>query len=140
MELVPNEDKMKKFATLDELEKTNDTTYKDVDMTKEWGTWIRLGSLDAGTLLDYMRSDDKQRKGLRLLALSMVTSDGTRVVDPTNLEQVEKAILILSKKDLQHVGKVVSVALTLNHLNVDKKDVKNDSGKTDSIEPTTVSP
>lgn len=134
MELVP-----KKYATLEELEQSIDTSFVDVDMTKEWGCWIRLGSLDAGTLLDYMRHEDKQQKGIRLVVLSMVNQDGSRLVDPTNPEQIQRGILIFKGKDLEHVGKVVTEALKLNHLQVDKKDVKNASGETVSTEPTTVS-
>ena len=128
----------KRFLSLGDLKSKSDTKYIDVPV-EEWEGIIKLGSLDAGNLLDYMKSESLT-KGIRLVALCLCNQDGSRVVDPKNEDQIAEAMAVILSKDIVGVGKLTDAAMKLNNLALEKKEAKKSSGETESKDSNTGSP
>jgi hypothetical protein len=120
----------KPLLSIDEMFAKDDTQYEVVDVP-EWGGSIRIGSLRAGDMLDWVDATEgkaKRTAGLRLIIKSLVDTSGKRIGAPDMLER-------LKQRDHAVVSRIVEQILKLNKMNVVKKaqeDAKNDSGEADT--------
>ena len=100
----------KKYLSIDDIIGAEDTEFAEVEA---WGGVIRLGSLDAGTMLDFVASNEnkaaQRNAGLRLLVNSLVDSNGKRIGTTQHIEA-------LRKKHAGKINKVVEQILILNGL------------------------
>lgn len=98
-----------------------------------WGGAVRLGSLTAFELLQWMENKETHA-GLRLYAMCHVDADGNRLgmtVDDKGVCTIKPGYMdALKKKDAKSTGKVVAAAFKLNGLSKDQiASIKNDSGE-----------
>lgn len=116
-----------KIATIDEILAAETTKYEVVDA---FGLKIRLGSLSAGDMLDFIESNEgaaKKTAGLRLIALSLVDEQGNRVGKAAHLDS-------LKKKNAEDVNKLVGKIFALNGMtDAAKKLVGNASSEATSV-------
>lgn len=99
--------KKKKYLSFDEIIAADDTEYCEVDV---WGGTLRFGTLDAGTMLEFVSKNEgpeKKTAGLRLLVDSLVDADGNRI---GRKEMVEA----LKKKNASVINKLCDRILELN--------------------------
>lgn len=119
----------KKIASLAELleASADDTEYAVVDV---FGTRVRLGSLPAGHMLDWLEANEDPTKrrdaGIRLVVQSIVDEDGNRVSDA----DIPKYLLAFRNKNNVSVSKVVAEILKLNGMHTKAELLKNESGGT----------
>lgn len=108
----------KEYIGVDDFDSLNDIAFDDVYIP-EWKKWIRLGSLTADDLLDWVEANEgapKKLQGLRLLVKSIVDQNGNRIGTE---ELVEK----LRKRHAGAVRRLMERATKLNGLE-DKEDEK----------------
>ncbi len=112
-----------KVLSIDEIIAAPDVQYDTVDA---WGGKVRIGSIDAGTMLDFVESNDgpaKRTAGLRLLIKSLVDAEGNRI-------GTEKHLEAFKKKDSATIDRVVTKILKLNGLDEKVKQARgNASGE-----------
>jgi len=104
-----SEANMNKFLSIDEMLSTDDVTYLEYPV---WGGKIRLGTLDAGTMLDFMEQNEgpgKKTAGIRLIIKSLVDKDGNRIGNMSMMEGFKK-------KNASVLNAIVDAILTLNGL------------------------
>jgi hypothetical protein len=103
----------KKALDLAQLLTLDDTVYEDVDVP-EWGGVVRLGSMTADMVLDWIEGNEGPQKkiaGLRILAGSLIGNDGQRMgVGP----QEEALIQGLKKRNAEVVSRLTRRAMKLN--------------------------
>lgn len=120
-----------KILSIDEMFATDDTQYDVVDVP-EWGGSIRIGSLRAGQMLEWVEANDGQAKrtaGLRLLVDSLVDADGARIGKKEHIQKFKE-------RDHSVVTRIVERILELNKMTVVKKsqdDAKNGSGEAATV-------
>jgi hypothetical protein len=112
------------LLSFDEIEKVEDTSYKVIDVP-EWKGSIRIGSLNAEDMIDWVEANEgpaKRTAGVRLIVKSLVDKDGKRI-------GTDQRIQAMKKKDARVLNRLVAEILELNGLN-DKKATaeKNESG------------
>lgn len=111
----------KKVLSLEDIEVAPDREYMEIEA---WGGILRVGSLNAGEMLEFIDANDERSKktaGLRLIIKSIVDEDGNSIGDMKRLE-------MLKKKDAKTINRIVGEILTLNGLDEKKKaEIKNDS-------------
>lgn len=126
---------MKQIVSWDDLlASKEDTEFAEVPVGGE--KVVRLGTLSAADMLTWLaaNSDDEAKKinGLRLVAMSMVDSDGARI-------GVLADVVRLREKNPKTIKKLVDAAVKLNGLSVAPdtsakvtvlEEAKNDSGET----------
>lgn len=87
------------------------------------GTVIRIGSVDAGDVIDWQEANEGEAKktaGLRLIIKSLVDEKGERIGKPGHLE-------LLRKIPVKQTERVVKAIVTLNGMDVKETDkAKND--------------
>jgi hypothetical protein len=123
----------KKLLGIDEIVEAQDIQFTEVEVP-EWGGTIRLGSLDAGELINFIEANDgpaKRNAGLRLIIKSLVNEDNKRIGTDAHLEHFKK-------KNAKVCSRLVDEILKLNGLDAKGKDVpKNISGEaTSDVSPT----
>ncbi|HVJ72025.1 MAG TPA: hypothetical protein VM531_11070 [Sphingomicrobium sp.] len=99
---------------IDDIERVDDTAFKTVEVP-EWGGSIRIGTINAGTMLEYVKSNDTAAKfnsGLRMIVDSLVDANGKRIGQLSHME-------MLKKKNNMVIQKVAEEILKLN--GVEKK-------------------
>jgi len=124
----------KKILSIDEMFAVDDTQFEVIDIP-EWRGAIRIGSLRAGQMLEWVEANSgeaKKNAGLRLIVDSLVDDAGVRIGKKEHIQKF---------KDRDHavVTRIVERILDLNKMNVVKKqqaDAKNGSGEA----PTDASP
>lgn len=122
----------KKVLSFDEFLAVDDTRFIEVPID---GAILRLGSLNAGDLLEWAEANDGEAKrtaGLRLIVRSIVNENGERT-------GTDKHLNALRKKDAKTCNDLVSKILELNGLNAkQQEEVKNASGGVGSDASPTV--
>jgi hypothetical protein len=117
----------KKFLSIDEILAAPDVQYAEV---QAWGSTVRLGSLSAGDMIDFVEANDgpaKKTAGLRLIISSLVNEEGVRIGKPEHLA-------VFKQKDARTCNKLVEAILTLNGLNPKETTaVKTDSSEAASV-------
>ena len=120
------------FGSMDEILDVDDVRYAIVPA---WGKRVRIGSLSAGDMLDFVESNEgpaKRTAGLRLIIQSLVDKDGKRIGDIKKLDQ-------LKKKDADITNKLVGHILKLNGMDeAARKVLGNDSSEAPSGASPTV--
>ncbi len=119
---------LKLLGSLEELDQVEDTTYVDCPVP-EWKMNLRFGSLSAGTMIEFVESNEgpaKKTAGLRLINDSMVDASNKRIGS-------DKGLAILKKKDARVCNRLVEVILKLNGLDKKAQEAaKNASGEASS--------
>jgi hypothetical protein len=111
----------RKILSIADIESAQDIDFVEVEA---WGAFVRLGSLTAGDMLDFVEANEgpaKRTAGLRLIVKSLVDDSGNRI---GKLEHLE----VFKKKDARTINKLIAEVLKLNGL-TDKEGekAKNDS-------------
>lgn len=102
-----------KVLSMEEFLSEKDEEFATVPGFKA-GTVIRLGSLSAGSLIEWSEANESEAKrtaGLRLIVQSMVDSEGRRIGQ-------DKHISMLRAKSHKTTEAVVKAILKLNGMNV----------------------
>ncbi len=120
-----------RFLTPADIESKDDTTYDVIDVP-EWGGKIRVGTLNASDLIEYVEANNKDRRtaAARLIAKSMVDGDGKRIGTTRFVET-------LQTKNAAVLTRITSQIIKLNGLEeatqaAIKEMAKNDSGAADT--------
>jgi hypothetical protein len=119
------EEENDELLSFSEILDADDIQYEVVDVP-EWGGKIRIGSLSAGEVLEFIELNDgpaKNTAGIRLLNRSLVDKAGKRIGEDKSLGE-------LKKKDHRVVNRIIGQILKLNGM--DKKaaeEAKNDSSE-----------
>jgi len=101
---VPEDEKV---LSVEEMLAAPDTRFHSV---KLWGGIVRIGSLEAGDMLDFIESNEgpaKRTAGLRLIIRSLVDDRGVRIGTDKHLEGFKK-------KNAQDINTLVGEILKLN--------------------------
>lgn len=97
-----------RVLSVEEILAADDITY---DVVEAWGGRVRIGSLDAGTMLEFIKANEnptaKHTAGLRLLIASLVDRDGKRIGDASMMEAFKR-------KNMSTVNRVVERIMQLN--------------------------
>ena len=121
-----------KLLTIDEVIAADDIQYEEIEV-KEWGGKIRIGSVTAEDMIEWVESNEGEARrtaGLRLIIKSLVDENGARIGTPNLLQ-------VLKKKSNAVCTQIVERILTLNKLNPKASDqLKNESSEV----PTGASP
>jgi hypothetical protein len=116
----------KKYLSMDEILGAQDTEYRDVEVPG-WGGTVRIGSLDAGTMIRFTEENEdpklKKTASLRLIVASLVDGDGNRIGTETGVEAMKK-------KDMRSVNMLAEQILELNGFGKKEKDGKKVSSET----------
>lgn len=120
----------KEVFSFDQLEQkeTDEVIY---DVVEAHGGLIRIGSLTAGDLIEWMEANEdpakKREAGLRLLVKSLVGPEeaGSPRVPK---ERFDALLASFRNKSAKGNGKVINAALKLNGI-ATKDDAKNESGE-----------
>jgi hypothetical protein len=107
-----------KVLSIDEILAADDVSYMTV---QAWGGSVRLGSLDAGTMLDFIEANDgpaKRTAGIRLVIKSLVDAQGNRIGKMDMMEAFKK-------KNSRIFNQLVEAILILNGLGKDGVDVSS---------------
>jgi len=111
-----------KLVSFDDVDKANDLKYDTVEVA-EWGGKIRLVSINAEDMIEFVESNDgpaKRTAGLRLIIKSAVDAEGNRIFKDEHLQ-------VLKKRNSATCNRIVNAILQLNGLNVkDQATAKND--------------
>lgn len=129
----------KVFGTRDLILAASDVEYQDVDMTREWGCWVRVRSISAaererlmkGSVVIEGKGKSAKRRfdmptfRVKLTALAMVDENGTRLFS-------EDDVFVLGKKSAKALEKVADVATELAGLqdDTDEDDEEDDDSLT----------
>ena len=110
-----------KVLSLDEMLEKSDVQFDEI-YVPEWDGKVRIGTLTAGDMIDWVESNEgpaRRTAGLRLLIKSLVDPDGNRIGNDRHLE-------LFKKKSAFTVNKLVNAVLELNGLKKSQaEDVKN---------------
>jgi len=101
-----------RVLSVDEMLAAEDVSYAEIEA---WGGIVRVGSLTADEMIDFIEANEgveKRNAGLRLIVRSLVDADGKRI-------GTEAHVKAFGKKDAGLTSKVVNRILELNGL--DKK-------------------
>lgn len=113
----------KKVLSIDEMLSTPDEQFENVEA---WGGIVRIGSLTAGEMIEFVEANEgaaKRTAGLRLIVASIVDKDNKRIGDP------KVHVDLFRKKSVKETSKIVDAILKMNGMEkaADVKDkVKND--------------
>jgi hypothetical protein len=121
-----------KILSMDEYLEADDVEYVTVPLPDGKGS-LRFGSLDAGSMLDFIDSNDgpaKRTAGLRLIIQSLVDDKGVRIGSDKHLNG-------LKKKNAAFTNRLVGEILKLNGMGEAAKKVL---GNASSEAPTDASP
>jgi hypothetical protein len=109
-----------KVLSLDEMVADSPTEYATIPGFKT-GTTIRIGSLDAGEMIEWSEANEgeaKRNAGLRLIAKSLVDKDGKFQITPGDEKAVGRAVQQLKKVQHKKAEEVVKAVLKLNGMRV----------------------
>lgn len=127
------------LESLDDVLSADGFEYRTI---RAWaGRPLRVGSLSAGQMIIWLEENqkgDKKLNGMRLIAMSMVKKDNTRMVDADNPEELKKALETLKKKDTKTNGDIVEKLLLLNGMR--RKDAEALAKNVSSEVPSGASP
>jgi hypothetical protein len=112
-----------KALTVEQMMAADDIQYAEVPA---FGGVVRIGSIDAGQMIDFVESNEgpaKRTAGLRLIIQSLVDDDGNRIGDMKDLERWKR-------RSQKTCNALVAEILKLNGLDdAAKKVLGNDSGE-----------
>lgn len=112
---------VEKFLSVEDIIAAEDETFAVISA---WGGKVRIGSLDAGTLIEFIKENanpaTKYTAGLRLIMKSLVDANGKRLVPKANQDRVIKD---LEKKNAKEVTRVVNLITEMNGLGGSADDV-----------------
>lgn len=94
---------------IDQIKDADDTIYETLEVP-EWKGAIRLGTLDAGTMIEHVRQNEGPAKftaGIRMIVESLVDGDGRRIGKPEHQQ-------ILMKKNAVVTNRIADAILRLN--------------------------
>lgn len=113
----------------DEAKDAQDTRYDDVPVP-EWGEGrtVRVGSLNALDMLEWLERGNDDKGGMRLAAKCWINDDGSRIPK----EAQSAAVEVLAGKDSAVVGRIVTACLVLNGLRKKRSEAKNESSEAKS--------
>jgi hypothetical protein len=115
-----------RLLSFEDILDVDDVQYAVIEVP-EWHGSVRIGSLSAGDLIDFVEANEnpllQKTAGLRLLSKSLVDEKGKRIGDDEKIRQ-------LQKKDARIVSKIVAEILKLNGMDKKTADAeKNGSGE-----------
>src|SRR4051812_3017211 len=122
----------KTYLSVEDIDKMIDTRFDEIDA---WGGTLRVASLDADSMIDFIEANEgpaKRTAAIRLLIKSLVDKDGNRI-------GTDKHIAVFKKKDSATIAKVVKRIMLLNGIGQEAEAlaaIKNESG----VAPTVASP
>lgn len=124
--LMAEEIKEHKQLSIDEMMAAPDTRFH-TEFVPEWGGSVKFGSIDAGSMIDFVGDgqDDNRSSMLSLLVRSLINPDGSRIPK----EDIERRVEDFKKKDVTVVNRLLDVALDLNGVRVKKVELKNVLGE-----------
>lgn len=112
-----------KILSVDEMLAAEDIEYVNVEA---FGGLVRLGSIDAGKMIEFAESNEgpaKRTAGLRLIIDSLVDAENKRIGDPKTLERWKR-------RSQKTCNKLVAAVLKLNGLDeAAKRALGNASGE-----------
>lgn len=110
----------KHYLSAEDILDADDVKYMEVEA---WGGVVRLGTLTAGDVMEFIESNEgpsKRSAGLRLIIKSLVDADGNRIGRPEMMDRFRK-------KNAQVVNMLVEKILILNGLSAkDAEKAKNE--------------
>lgn len=110
-----------KVLSIDEMLSDNPVDYKEIPGFKP-GTIIRIGSLDAGDMIEWSEAnegDAKRLAGLRMIVKSLVDKNGNRLVPQDAAKSVlEREVQKLKKLQHKKAEEIVKEVLALNGMSV----------------------
>jgi hypothetical protein len=115
-----------RLLNIEEIASADDTQYAVIDVP-EWKGKIRIGTLPAGTLLDWVEANTgpaKRTAGIRLVVESLVDANGKRIGEPKHIE-------IFKRKDSRVMNRIANEVLKLNGLAggaADSKKIEEQAG------------
>ena len=110
-----SEDNNVVFESVDDILAVNDTRYVTVSA---WGGLVRLASLDAGTVLDFVETNKgaaNKTANLRLILASLVNSKGERIGSDKHLQAFRN-------RDSKTILDLVEAILVLNGMKQSKEE------------------
>ncbi len=118
----------KKVLSIEEMLAADDIVFTEVEA---WGGLVRLGSLDAGTMIDFVEMNEgpgKKTATLRILLKSLVDKDGNRIGRDDMMNGFKKK----SQKTINELGDAI---LELNGLGKTGVDISKElrSAGTDTV-------
>lgn len=100
---------LRKILSIDEIKDAEDTKYETIPVP-EWGGAIRIGTLDAGTLLEHAKAgDDPGRKytaGLQMIVESLVDENGKRIGKPEHIAVFKKKNPVVTNRVSEEILKL----------------------------------
>lgn len=109
-----DDDNDEKILSIDEILENDDVEYAVIPGFKD-GTFIRIGSLSAGDLIEWTEANStpsaQHTSGLRLIIKSLVDANGKRIGDSKHLNA-------LRNKSHKATERIVKEILKLNGLRV----------------------
>ncbi len=124
-----SDDNSKSFLSIDEIAAIDDVKYAEVSA---WGGIVRLGSLSAFDMLEFVESNEgpaRKTAGVRLIVKSIVDKDGNRIGEP-------KHAAVFQKKDASTIAMLVNKIMELNGLK--PGETKNESSEVATVASPTV--
>ena len=106
MEIVKGD---KKVLSVEEMMAADDIEYVEVEA---FGGIVRLGSIDAGDMIDFVEANEgpaKRTAGLRMIIKSIVDAEGKRIGHDNQLEQWKH-------RSQKTCDKIITAILKLNGL------------------------
>lgn len=125
---MSNDETTKKILNATDILEADDIVITEVDV-KEWGGTVRLKSLNAeemGEFVDLTTGKNKGDAPIRVLMLSAIGVDGQALFPSGDDVETRKIISRLKKKSLRAFMRVQKKALEINGLLEEVVDVKND--------------
>jgi hypothetical protein len=126
-----------KILSIQEMLDADDVEYVVVPVP-EWGGSVRFGSIDAGSMLEFVERNaapgGNKDSMIRLIVQCLVDADGVRVPD----DEIEAKIALFKKKDVRVINRLAEAALTLNGGKVAPVIVKNALSEADSDASRTI--
>lgn len=126
----------KKILSIDEMLAPQDIEFMELDVP-QWGGTIRLGSLPADSMMEWVESADgpaKKTAAIRLIIKSLVDAEGNRIGDES------KHLAAFKKRSASVLNEIAGKILELNKLNKeDQEKTKNALRETDTAASPTSS-
>lgn len=94
---------------IEDIRDATDTVYETLEVP-EWNGSIRIGTLDAGTMIEHVKANEGPAKftaGIRMLIESLVDGEGRRIGKPEHQQ-------IFMKKNAVVVNRIADSILKLN--------------------------
>jgi len=115
-----------KKLSIDDVVAAPDTKFV-TELVEEWGGSVTFGSIDAGSMLEFVDEgkDDRASSMLSLIVRSFINPDGSRVPKADIARRTEE----WKRKDVTVVNRLLDVVMKLNGVFITKPEIKNALGE-----------